>query len=69
MLNYDHASKRATITCNSCPTTVARTEAPFDIPATVQTAKLARWNIERHAGGWQHYCPGCAQSRMRGKLL
>jgi hypothetical protein len=69
MLNFDQVNKTTTITCNICPQTFVRNEAPFDIPATAKSAKLARWSIERHAGGWQHYCPGCAQSRMRGKLL
>lgn len=69
MLNYDQTSKKATITCNICPQTFARSDAPFDIPATAKAAKFARWSIERHAGGWQHFCPSCARSRMRGKLL
>lgn len=69
MLTVDKTTNRATIACNSCPATFTRDIEPLDVPATVQSAKADRWSIERHAGLWQHYCPACVRTRMRGKLL
>ncbi|MBB3608621.1 hypothetical protein [Rhizobium sp. BK602] len=69
MLKVDKPSNRTTLRCDSCQTTFARDDEPFDIAATIQSAKAVRWSIERHAGAWQHFCPACAKSRTRGKLL
>lgn len=69
MLTVDKASGRTTLRCESCPASFTRDVEPFDVQSTVTSARNARWSVQRHAGTWQHYCPACAQTRMRGKLL
>lgn len=72
MLKFDRSLGLARISCDSCPTGMesvnGRTERDAAARA-VDLTKLARWSIEKHAGIWQHFCPACAKTRMRGKLL
>lgn len=72
MLKFDRSLGLARISCDSCPTGMESVNGRTERDATaraVDLAKLARWSIEKHAGTWQHFCPACAKTRMRGKLL
>jgi hypothetical protein len=72
MLVTDAAAGTAKISCDSCPASmesVANRDQRAAREQAVHLARIARWQIERHAGAWQHFCPACRQSRHRGPLL
>jgi hypothetical protein len=72
MLNYDRTAGLAKITCDTCGTSMESVSGRIARDATnraVDLAKLAKWSIEKRAGGWQHFCPSCRTTRNRGSLL
>jgi hypothetical protein len=72
MLKYDANGGFAKISCDGCRSSldsIMNSDKRAAMDQAVRLAKLGRWQLERHAGAWQHFCPTCRQDRHKGKLL